>query len=295
MPDVRRRDAKIFKCLEKGTLDTQPELLRYLKHGQKFVSGWLFPGAIKMLVAIAKAQDTRGIKGNVAEIGVHYGKLFIVLSLLAQDEEKAVAVDLFADQARNIEQSGWGDLDLFKENVRRHSNLRRVVVHEGDSTELTSNALIELGGGPFRLISVDGGHTPEITAHDLATAEGALTPGGVIILDDCFNEMWPGVSEGVHRYFSGAQRTIVPFASGGNKTLFCARQHAAHYIEVLRVVPIKTAMHSFLESRILCCDFKPLTLHERVGRIALWRAVKDFSVLKIARSAYHHARAVMGR
>jgi hypothetical protein len=121
-----------------------------------------------------------------------------------------------------------------------------------------------------------------------------LAPGGVIILDDCFNELWPGVSEGVYRYFSGKQRTIVPFATGGNKTLFCASEYAAHYIDVLRVLPTKTPMHGFLDRRILCCDFKPLTLHERVGQNRLWRAMKDFGALKIARGAYHHARSVMG-
>jgi len=275
-------------------LKGRPELLRYLKHGQKFVNGWLPPGAIKMLLALAKAQDTEGIRGNVGEIGVHHGKLFILLSLFTREGGKAVAIDLFGDQARNIEQSGRGDLDKFQENVRRHSDLRRVVVHQGDSTELTSATLIELGGGPFRLFSVDGGHTPEITAHDLATAEGALSPGGVIILDDCFNELWPGVSEGVYRYFSSTRRTVVAFAAGGNKTLFCAPEYTARYIEALRTLPTKIAMHDFLDHRILCCDFKPLTLHERVGQNGLWRAVKDFKALKMARSAYHHARAVIG-
>jgi hypothetical protein len=47
----------------------------------------------------------------------------------------------------------------------------------------------------------------------------ALAPG-VIILDDYFNEMWPGVSEGVHRYFRELHG-VLPFATGANKMLFC--------------------------------------------------------------------------
>jgi predicted O-methyltransferase YrrM len=276
-------------------LDARPELLRYLKHGHKFVSGWLIPEAVKMVVALAKAQDTGGIKGNIAEIGVHHGKLFILLSLFTRDGEKAVAIDLFADQARNVDHSGSGDLDKFQENVKRHADSRRVVVYQGDSTELTAAALVNLGGAPFRLISVDGGHTPEITAHDLTTAEGALAPGGIIILDDCFNQQWPGVSEGVHRHFSGIHRAIIPFATGGNKTLFCAPEYASHYIDILRVLPTKAAMQDFLGYRILCCDFKPLSFHERVGQNTLWQSVKDFGAVKLARGAYHHARAVIGR
>ena len=276
-------------------MDTQPGLSRYLKHGHKFVSGWLFPAAPKLMVALAKAQEEWGIKGNVLEIGVHHGKLFILLSLFTTEGEKAVAVDLFDDQARNIDASGHGDLEKFEKNVKQHSDYNRVVIHAGDSTELSSSTLIELGGGPFRFISVDGGHTPEITAHDLATAEGALAPGGVIILDDCFNEFWPGVSDGVHDYFSNTKRTIVPFATGGNKTFFSAPEFAARYIEVIRPVPTKTAMHSFIGCQILCCDFKPLTLHERVGQHVLWRSVRDYGAVKIGRGAYHHFRAMIGR
>jgi hypothetical protein len=44
--------------------------------------------------------------------------------------------------------------------------------------------------------------------------------GRLIILDDYFNEMWSGVSEGVHRYFR-EPRGILPFATGANKTFFC--------------------------------------------------------------------------
>jgi Methyltransferase domain len=276
-------------------LDTRPKLSHYLNHGHKFVSGWLFPTATKLMLALAKAQEEWGIKGNVLEIGVHHGKLFILLSLFTRDGEKAVAVDLFADQVRNIDQSGSGNLEKFEKNIKQHSDYNRVVIHAADSTELSSSSVIGLGGGPFRFISVDGGHTPEITAHDLATAEGALAAGGVIILDDCFNEFWPGVSDGVHDYFSNTKRTIVPFATGGNKTFFSAPEFAARYIEVIRPVPIKTAMHSFIGCQILCCDFKPLTLHERVGQHVLWRSVRDYGAVKIGRGAYHHFRAMIGR
>ena len=78
------------------------------------------------------------------------------------------------------------------------------------------------------MISIDGGHTADITAHDLATAEGALAEGGIVLLDDCFKEMWPGVINGVHRYFS-EPRSIIPFGIGANKTFFCHRPFAAGY------------------------------------------------------------------
>ena len=45
----------------------------------------------------------------------------------------------------------------------------------------------------MRLFSVDGGHTAELARHDMLTADGAIGEQGIIILDDFFNEAWPGV------------------------------------------------------------------------------------------------------
>ena len=267
-------------------------LRRYLKQGHKFVDGWMLPAAAKMITTLSAVQEAQCIRGNVAEIGVHHGKLFILLYLLTRGEERAVAIDLFADQTRNIDHSGSGDLDKFRAHLARHvdPDMRRLVVHEGDSTALDGAAVKRLAGGAYRLISIDGGHTAETTAHDLAIAEEALAPGGVIILDDCFNEMWPGVSEGVHRYFRG-RRGILPFATGANKTFFCTPGAIPFYVDSLRDIATKTLEHDFLGARIVCCDFAPLPFTERVGKDSRWRAVKDYGPLRTARRAYHFARA----
>jgi hypothetical protein len=54
-----------------------------------------------------------GITGNVAEIGVHHGRLFILLYLLTSPDERALAVDLFSGQERNIGSSGHGGPGTF--------------------------------------------------------------------------------------------------------------------------------------------------------------------------------------
>ena len=97
----------------------------------------------------------------------------------------------------------------------------------------------------------------------------ALAPGGVIILDDYFNEMWPGVSEGVDRDFR-EPRGILPFATGANKTFFCASGAIPLYVDSLRSIATKTLEHDFLGARILCCDFAPLPFTERVGKDSRW-------------------------
>lgn len=270
------------------------KLDQYLRLNHKFVHGWLLPGAARMVVALADKQTAEGVSGNVAEIGIHHGKLFILLYLLSRDNERAVAIDLFSMQDLNVDRSGKGNLAKFRANMARYADTTRLVVHEGDSMLFDGAQLINLAGGPCRLISVDGGHTAEITAHDLATAEDALVTGGIIILDDVFNEMWPGVSDGTHQYFREG-RSVVPFAIGGNKTLFCHPSFANRYADALRSVAARTTEHGFLGARVLCCDFGPLVLRERLDRLQTWRTVKNTWPVKNARHAYRVVTAAIER
>jgi hypothetical protein len=257
--------------MSKGSLNA------YLKHGHQLVKGWLLAGAARSIVLLSEEQKRAFLSGGVAEIGVHHGKLFILLYLLSSEDETAVAIDLFSDQHLNVDHSGAGDLEQFKHNLRRHADTKRLVVHEGDSMQLTAKRLLELGHGLFRLISIDGGHTAEITQHDLATSEGALAEGGIIILDDCFNEMWPGVTDGVHHYFSEA-RTIVPFGLGAGKTFFSHKAFAERYAAVLRRMDKRAVEHDFLGCRVTCFDFTPWTLSGWVRKVDAGR---------MFRRAYH--------
>lgn len=245
----------------------------YLNHGHHLVKGWLSPAAAQAIVLLSRQQRGDKVSGGAAEIGVHHGKLFILLYLLCAQDEPAVAIDLFSHQDLNVDHSGAGDLERFKQNLRRHADLSRIVIHEGDSTALTAAQLLELGRGPFRLISVDGGHTAEITAHDLATAEGALADGGIVILDDCFNEEWPGVSDGVHRYFS-QPRTIVPFAIGAGKTFFCHPAFAQRYAAVLKKMDPKSPEHNFLGCRVVCFNYKPWTFSGWLRKVDATRMIR---------------------
>jgi hypothetical protein len=266
----------------------------YLRMGQRYVQGWLRPGAAQAVIALSDLQRLLHVPGGVAEIGVHHGKLFIVLYLLTSDGEPAVAIDLFSQQHLNIEHSGAGDLDRFKKNLHHYADLNRLVIHEGDSTKISSTDLIRLGQGLFRLISIDGGHTPEITAHDLATANGALAVGGIIILDDCFNESFPGVAEGVFQYFS-QPRSITPFAVGADKTFFCHHEFASRYAATLRTMHAKITEHGFLGYPVVCLEFSPPTFAERIGRIEAWRKLKHLPPARMMRWLYHSTRPLLHR
>lgn len=254
----------MLRHMQKGNLNA------YVKHGNRLVKGWLTPGAIQAILSLSAEQRKAGVSGGVAEIGVHHGRLFILLYLLGVIGEPAVAIDLFSHQDLNRDHSGAGDLDRFKKNLRRHADTDRLVLHEGDSMELDSQKLVELGRGQLRMISIDGGHTPQITAHDLAVSEGALASGGVIVLDDCFNEAWPGVVDGVEQHFS-SPRSIVPFGVGGGKTFFSHQAFAQRYAAVLSAMDTKAVTHDFLGARVVCFTFRPKTLGAWIRKIDAFR------------------------
>src|SRR6516164_11400793 len=86
------------------------------------VTGWLNEGAISTVIAFAKWQEENNVFGDVAEIGVHHGKLFILLADLRRDHERAFAVDVFEDQQFNPDNSGRGDLSRFRDNLRLYTN-----------------------------------------------------------------------------------------------------------------------------------------------------------------------------
>jgi hypothetical protein len=207
-------------------VNTRFETYRWLGH--RLVGGWLAPEVLAILAVLDSAQRSKNVSGAVAEIGVHHGKLFIGLNLLQSDGEYSIAIDVFGDQDLNIDQSGRGDLALFRKNVQRWSSLNSVAIHQGDSTKLDADVLRELAKGDIRLFSVDGGHTESIVFSDMKLADATLASGGVVIADDIFNEQWPEVLIGTLRYLDQGGR-LAPFAIGFNKVFFSSREYAEFY------------------------------------------------------------------
>lgn len=205
------------------------QFLRYVLVGQHTVFGWLEELGLLFIDALERAQRDAGVSGNVAEIGIHHGKLFLVLSLLRGVGETAVAIDVFEDQHLNVDASGLGDRGAFEANLRRwHRDATGIVVHQADSRTVSGADLRDLAGGPCRLVSIDGGHTAELTEQDLGTAADALADGGIVILDDCFNALFPAVSEGAQQFLR-RRHDIVAIGAAGNKTFLTQREHAPRY------------------------------------------------------------------
>jgi len=238
-----------------GTTTNRSPLERYAARGYRRVDGWLERDAVRIIRDAAEVQDAQGVNGSVAEIGIHHGKLFILLFLLAGPGGQGFACDLFDRQDENTDRSGRGDYERFLSNLDRHGCPRdAIAIHTGNSLELTPEAVSGRIDRPVRLFSIDGGHCAQVTRHDLSLAISVLCPGGIAIVDDYFREEWPGVSEGVMRCLIDHPGVLAPFAIGGNKILFTTgSERAAAYRESLEGIwrPWEYVTSEFLGSPVL--------------------------------------------
>jgi hypothetical protein len=205
----------------------------YWRDGFRQVEGWLATELLDHLKCIARAQDDARLGGNIAEIGVYRGKLLIALAHLARSGERCIAMDIFDDQAKNIDGSGAGSLDLLRENFARYApDGCELVAIKADSLAMTiaQRVGVATDHGPFRLFSVDGGHTVQHALNDLLTAQDMLTDGGVILLDDVFHRHWPGVTEALGLFYSRYVPRVAPFLHAHNKLFLTSYTYHGHYL-----------------------------------------------------------------
>ena len=191
------------------------QLSDYLNSGEN-VHGWLNQYSAAFIADLSRLQAKSEITGAVGEIGVHMGRLFILLKLTAMPAENSFAIDVFGDQHKNIDQSGHGDRETFLQNVRQWTGLTDVNIIQSSSLDVRPDQIINTVG-PCRLVSIDGGHTEECSHSDLHLIEAVLIERGVAILDDFYNPLWPGVVTGASKYFLYPVTRLRPFAITPNK------------------------------------------------------------------------------
>jgi hypothetical protein len=207
----------------------------YARSGRKSVAGWLAPESAAIVAALGRAQSAEGLRGGVGEIGIHHGKLFLLLDLLALPGERAVAIDLFGRQDLNRDASGRGDKEIFLAHFDRLGGDRAALtILEKDSTAVSAEEILA-ATGPLRLFSIDGGHTRAVVENDLALAERVMAAGGIVIVDDVYNEAWPEVALGTFSHLSRRDTGLRPFAISPNKLYLCAdADRGARYARLLR-------------------------------------------------------------
>lgn len=248
-------------------------LSRYLELGIDQVDGWLSPTTASIVAHLLVQQVSDGLRGDVCEIGIHHGRLFMVLANAIVRGERAVAVDVFGDQQKNIDHSGQGNRAIFERHVARYAATADIDIIEESSLDLERLGFLSRR---FRLISIDGGHTAPVVLNDLRLAERTLLPGGIVALDDILSSHWTGVLTGLVAYLHGGG-ALVPFALVPNKLLLTTDAAAAseRTAEMARAFPLALARHGleFLNGTVDVYDEAPY--YSREGHAGLRLALDD--------------------
>lgn len=183
------------------------------------VDGWLQPGAAELICDIDARQQQRGMSGARVEFGVHHGRSLMLLALLDPDSP-VLGLDLDDSHVRqHIESYGLTNASMLTGNT-----------NDIDATRIRTE-LAAQGASSVRMVSIDGDHTYEGTLHDLLTTAELLCAGGVAVVDDVANPIYPGVHQAMVELIDTER--LVPFAAAGGRIAMCSPADIADWADAL--------------------------------------------------------------
>jgi hypothetical protein len=210
-----------------------PAVDRYLADGFLSVLGMSSRFAAVIACATMRMQSEDGISGHAAEIGTFEGRFFFALAHALRDDERAIGIDTF-------EWPDTGLIDRFEKNRTTFGPAGRMITLKADSRMLAPQELLALAPGKrVRFFHIDGEHTQDHLAKDLALAFATMDPRGVICLDDMLHPGYPLLAITVDeflrahpevRVFCVIDRQDIVAAA---KFMLCREEHAAFYTDRL--------------------------------------------------------------
>jgi len=212
---------------------TSELLSKYITRSMDTVEGYLTVLDAQMIAAVLTYQDEHNIAGHMCEIGVHHGRLFLMLALSRRPGERSLAIDLFEDDQINAHTRHAGrNKAIFANADRLGIELSDAEIFKTSSLEVKSEDIVKRTGGKIRFFSVDGSHLYKEVENDLSLAANTLTEDGIIAIDDFFNTNWADVSFATGAFLH-KNPGMVPFAIT-SKLYVAAPTAAEKYKAVLR-------------------------------------------------------------
>jgi hypothetical protein len=186
------------------------------------VTGWLIPSAAYFTAYLMGFQDQKKIEGPALEFGVYHGKYLCLMMHCALKQGSYVGgCDTF--ELCHPEYA-WVHAETF------FGSREKMILWKGSTRNYSAKVMSSMIHVPPRIISVDGDHTAEGSLYDMQLAQKVIAKNGIMVLDDVYNPMAIGVSEGAFRYLLSGDCEFIPFAHICNKTFLCRReQHGLYF------------------------------------------------------------------
>lgn len=198
------------------------------------MEGWCIPHLWQSIQPLSEAVTAEGGRGPIGEIGVYHGKFFIGLLKTMDAPAANYAIDIYDLQQFNLDGAGKGNLEKFRGNLRLNGIAESAIeILQTDSMWLNRGDIerIRVESGGFSMFSVDGCHLAEHTVNDMLFAAEVTRPQGVIFMDDYYNASWPGVQEGVAKYYFMQPARFVPLVYTCNKLILCNISYHRIYLK----------------------------------------------------------------
>jgi hypothetical protein len=264
----------------------KPETAIDLVIGTRSIGGWFNQGAAYLFALLDEIQKQEEIVGDIFEIGVHHGKSTILLGKMVDPARERLGIcDVFEQESKNVSISGAGNRTIFERNMQRFFDaLGFMHIHAKSSLELAVGDI----GTEHRFFHIDGGHDPEEVYSDLGLAAEATLPEGLIIMDDVFSPLWPGVAEGLFHFMSDSPGLLAPVVIGFNKLVLTPPQSTARYMEhledrslfdrFLAPMPFSIVPRTFLGHTVLIIHTTPWAVTDSL-KARLYRFMKRHPLL----------------
>jgi hypothetical protein len=185
------------------------------------IGGFLATLNIAVWDAFLGYQESICTAGHLMEIGVYKGKSAAILAHHQRAGEQLWLVDSshFIDEAR-------ANIGHLSPHEIRYLKQKSVDLHR--NTELSSLCR------SYRWIHIDGEHTGQALATDLALAHTLLADDGVICIDDFFNPAYPQVAAATFSFLHSHPFDLTLFACGHNKGYLARPTYARHFSLMIR-------------------------------------------------------------
>lgn len=227
----------------------------YVRSYMRRIPGYLSHMDAEVILNLLKWQEAQDVRGSLCEIGVHHGRLFLLLALSRQLGETAVAIDLFEDDAINTGAHSGRGTALLRNSQRLGVPISSEEIIKSSSHDLTADQILSRTHGPVRFFSVDGGHLYRDVENDLRLAQECISQEGIVAVDDFFSLLWPEVSFATYDFLRN-QSEIVPVFTTLSKLYLTRRQNAHSLMNgALASLPSDVHLHpqspvSFLNGQV---------------------------------------------
>jgi predicted O-methyltransferase YrrM len=213
------------------------ELALVYKTAKKVVEGWFHPESFESFQWILADQHSKGVKGDILEIGAYHGQSACVLAASLSEGETLHLNDLFdlpeSKQGHALRGNSQQMVELDVPGIERvKSNIRLVVNEKAEQVQYHRFSSLELchqlPNNAFRFIHVDGRHDWDYAYSDLMYAVQHLTAGGVIAIDDWRSSHWPEVGQATMRLLQQCRGLRVICADA--KKIYLMRSYSDGYL-----------------------------------------------------------------